>query len=218
MSRLEELESEVRYTLVRLWWYVRLLRSYNEHRDTNICGIQYYKFIFDRLIDSSVHLIIIDICAISDDKNKNGNTIQRWIDELIIKHPQLSARLRTLKADLMNLTNGSEYDGIKTRRDKMFAHRDMDKSKIATLPGGKYGDLFDIVKCFINIYDEVSNMCLVRTVDWNGEPDAQYYATVDANAHLKPEEILSLLLSDLEKCRHKESWHKKLNFISSTPK
>ena len=208
-----QLGKELKAALHKMWWHVRLLRAYNVNRDETICGVQHHKFIFDRMIESFVNFLIIELCAVTDVNNRRGATFTIWLQQLIDAEVDSDDKnlLLNQKSTYDIFCSSPEYQGIKTRRDKAYAHRDQDRQSAFTLPGNTYGDLFGGVEKLMNIYDAVASIGEADITNWSGPPDADLYTTVGNNADTTPEELLIELMHSLENQAHQEKWHIDLN-------
>lgn len=178
-----QIGKDLRGVLHKMWWCVRLLRSYNINRDINICGVQYHKFIFDRIIESFAHYLIIQLCASIDVKNKKGATFTIWINKLLDeeKDPNNLQILIKINEEYNTFCLSPIYQGIKERRDKAYAHMDQDRHEAFTLPGNTYGDLFKSVEKLMNIYDKIALLGKISITVWSGSPDRKLYNTVANN-------------------------------------
>ena len=215
-----QLGKELKGELHHMWWYVRLLRSYNKNRDTTACGMQYHKFIFDRIIVAFSHFLIIRVCATTDVNNKKGATFTIWLKLLIDEEvdPNIKQSLSTIQAEYNDFCSSKEFQGIKTRRDKIFAHVDQDRHAVHSLPGKQYRDLFGSVEKLMNIYDKVAALENATATVWAGGPDKALYFTVSNNIDMSPEDLMSDFMRALEAAHHDDDWRKDINRLSPTPK
>lgn len=214
----DKLGKDLKAVLHRMWWCVRLLRAYNNNRDETACGMQYHKFIFDRMIESFIHFLIIQICATIDINNKKGATFTIWLQQLISEEEdaQTKQSLVTIQTEYTSFCESQVYQGIKTRRHKAYAHSDQDRHTAFSLPGNTYGDLFRSVEKLINIYDKVASLEKATTASWSGGPDKSLYGTVADNIDMSPEDLMSDFMYALESAHHDDEWHKWINQRSPT--
>jgi hypothetical protein len=201
-----------------MWWCVRLLRSYNNSRDAAACGVQYHKFIFDRILEAFVHFLIMQLCATTDVKNQQGATFTTWLKQLAYEetNPTTKLSLTAIQAEYNTFCASPIYQGIKTRRDKAYAHIDQDRHTAYSLPGNTYGDLFGSVQKLTKIYDKVAALGKTITAIWSGGPDTDLYNTVADNIDMSPEDLMHEFMVALEVSVHDHDWHQELNRRSPT--
>ena len=209
----QQIGNGIRVALQKEWWCVRLLRAYNINRDASICAVQYHKFIFGVIIEAFVTFLVIDLYAITDINNRVGATFTIWLRKLIEEEtdPTDLQSLQTLQQEYNEFYISSDYQGIVTRRNKIFAHRDQDGHAANFLPGNTYGDLFNSVDKLKNIYDQIVSMGEARAVNWSGPPDRSLYNTISPNIDSTPEVLMEEFMQALESATHDSSQHSYLN-------
>ena len=214
-----QLGKELKGALHHMWWYVRLLRAYSNNHDATACGMQYHKFIFERVIEAFVHDLIIGICAIIDVKNARGATFTTWLKQLVSEETDsdIKESLKVIMTEYSDFCSSREYEGIKARRDKILAHIDQDRHIVSQMPGRKYRDLFGSVEKLMNIYDKIATLGRASTTQWLGEPDRALYYTVSDNIDMSPEDLMSDFMLALETAHHDDTWHDLINRQSPTP-
>ena len=171
---LDKLEEEVWQSLQELGYHAKIIRICMRERKNVCCGLKGYNLFFSAMYWVFNNFLVIRICRMTDEKNKQGVTMGRWLNKGLKQKPNgLDVTKLTAVIDEYNVLRESiQYQNIKTYRDKSYAHYDEDREKAEKLASTTWKDVFEIIEKLENIYNTAAAAGLCTPTKWAMEmPD-----------------------------------------------